>query len=136
MFLVDTAAGEIRDDDEIKAALAAEHPYGDWLHTGLLHLDGLADREHVVHTHESVSRRQQLFGYTEEELRLILTPMASTGLEPLGSMCTDTPLAVLSKKPRPLFDHFAELFAPATTPPPDPPGHRRVTSKAAHPRPS
>ncbi|MEO7288954.1 MAG: glutamate synthase central domain-containing protein, partial [Jatrophihabitantaceae bacterium] len=128
MFLVDTAAGEIRDDDEIKAALAVEHPYGDWLHAGLLNLDTLADREHVVHTHESVARRQQLFGYTEEELRIILAPMASTGLEPLGSMGTDTPLAVLSKKPRLLFDYFAELFAQVTNPPLDAIREELVTS--------
>ncbi|HEX8769052.1 MAG TPA: glutamate synthase central domain-containing protein, partial [Jatrophihabitans sp.] len=128
MFLVDTAAGEIRDDDEIKSALAAEHPYGDWLHTGLLHLDTLPDREHVVHTHESVTRRQQLFGYTEEELRVILKPMASTGAEPLGSMGTDTPLAVLSNRPRLLFDYFTELFAQVTNPPLDAIREEMVTS--------
>jgi len=128
MFLVDTAAREIRDDDEIKSALAAEHPYGDWLHAGLLHLNTLADREHFVHTHESVARRQQLFGYTEEELRVILKPMASTGGEPLGSMGTDTPLAVLSKRPRLLFDYFAELFAQVTNPPLDAIREEMVTS--------
>ncbi|MDQ1721112.1 MAG: glutamate synthase large chain, partial [Pseudonocardiales bacterium] len=128
MFLVDTAAGEIRDDDEIKSALAAEHPYGDWLDTGLLHLDALPDREHVVHTHESVTRRQQLFGCTEEELRVILKPMADTGGEPLGSMGTDTPLAVLSKRPRLLFDYFAELFAQVTNPPLDAIREEMVTS--------
>ncbi|MDQ2836408.1 MAG: glutamate synthase large subunit [Actinomycetota bacterium] len=130
MFLVDTAAGEIRDDDEIKSALAAEHPYGDWLHAGLLHLDTLADREHVVHTHESVARRQQLFGYTEEELRIILTPTATNGAEPLGSMGTDTPLAVMSKRPRLLFDYFAELFAQVTNPPLDAIREELVTSMA------
>ncbi|MDQ1745341.1 MAG: glutamate synthase large chain, partial [Pseudonocardiales bacterium] len=131
MFLVDTAAGEIRDDAEIKAALAAEHPYGDWLHTGLLHLDALPDREHVVHTHESVTRRQQLFGYTEEELRVVLKPMAETGVEPLGSMGTDTPPAVLSQRPRLLFDYFAELFAQVTNPPLDAIREEMVTSLAA-----
>ena len=130
MFLVDTAAGEIRDDDEIKSSLAAEHPYGDWLHAGLLHLDTLPDREHVVHTHESVARRQQLFGYTEEELRIILKPMASSGGEPLGSMGTDTPLAVMSKRPRLLFDYFAELFAQVTNPPLDAIREELVTSLA------
>ena len=130
MFLVDTAAGEIRDDDEIKAALAAEHPYGDWLHAGLLHLDSLPEREHVVHTHESVLRRQQLFGYTEEELRIILTPMAAAGAEPLGSMGTDTPVAALSKRPRLLFDYFAELFAQVTNPPLDAIREELVTSMA------
>ncbi|MEO6502678.1 MAG: glutamate synthase large subunit, partial [Jatrophihabitantaceae bacterium] len=131
MFLVDTAAGEIRDDDEIKSALAAEHPYGDWLHTGLLHLDTLPDREHFTHTHESVTLRQQLFGYTEEELRVIITPMAGSGGEPLGSMGTDTPLAVLSKRPRLLFDYFSELFAQVTNPPLDAIREEMVTSLAA-----
>jgi glutamate synthase (NADPH/NADH) large chain len=128
MFLVDTEVGAIREDDEIKSELAAEHPYGDWLHSGLLHLDDLQEREHVVHSHESVTRRQQLFGYTEEELRLIIKPMASTGVEPLGSMGTDTPTAFLSKRPRLLFDYFAELFAQVTNPPLDAIREELVTS--------
>ena len=76
MFLVDTDEHRIIEDDEIKAELAAEHPYDEWLHAGLIHLDDLPEREHVVHTHASVTRRQQIFGYTEEELRILLTPMA------------------------------------------------------------
>ena len=131
MFLVDTAAGEIRDDDEIKSALAVERPYGDWLHSGLLHLDTLPGREHVVRTHESVTLRQQLFGYTEEELRVIIAPMAGSGGEPLGSMGTDTPLAVLSKRPRLLFDYFSELFAQVTNPPLDAIREEMVTSLSA-----
>ena len=91
MFLVDTDEHRIIEDDEIKAELAAEHPYDEWLHAGLIHLDDLPEREHIVHTHASVTRRQQIFGYTEEELRVLLTPMASTGAEPIGSMGTDTP---------------------------------------------
>ncbi|MGX7680361.1 glutamate synthase large subunit [Jatrophihabitans sp. DSM 45814] len=128
MFLVDTAAGQIRDDDEIKSGLAAEQPYGEWLHAGLLHLNKLPSREHVVHTHESVLRRQQLFGYTEEELRIILKPMATAAGEPLGSMGTDTPLALLSKRPRLLFDYFSELFAQVTNPPLDAIREELVTS--------
>ncbi|MCW2491320.1 MAG: gltB, partial [Frankiales bacterium] len=128
MFLVDTAAGQIRDDEEIKSGLAAEQPYGEWLHSGLLHLDKLPSREHVVHTHESVLRRQQLFGYTEEELRIILKPMATAAGEPLGSMGTDTPMAVLSKRPRLLFDYFSELFAQVTNPPLDAIREELVTS--------
>jgi glutamate synthase (NADPH/NADH) large chain len=128
MFLVDTAAGTIRDDDEIKSALAAEHPYGEWLHSGLLQLDKLPSREHVVHTHDSVLRRQQLFGYTEEELRIIIKPMATVAGEPLGSMGTDTPMAVLSKRPRLLFDYFSELFAQVTNPPLDAIREELVTS--------
>ena len=91
MFLVDTDEGRIVEDDEIKAELAAEHPYDDWLHAGLLHLEDLPEREHIVHTHASVLRRQQTFGYTEEELRVLLTPMARTAAEPIGSMGTDSP---------------------------------------------
>ena len=128
MFLVDTSSGEIRDDDEIKSTLAGERPYGDWLHSGLLNLDKLPTRQHVIHTHDSVTLRQQLFGYTEEELRVILKPMATGGVEPLGSMGTDTPPAVLSKRPRLLFDYFAELFAQVTNPPLDAIREELVTS--------
>jgi glutamate synthase (NADPH/NADH) large chain len=130
MFLVDTAKGAIVDDEEIKAELAAEHPYGDWLHSGLMQLPDLPDREHVVYTHESVLRRQQTFGYTEEELRILLTPMAKAGLEPIGSMGTDTPVAVLSERPRLLFDYFSQLFAQVTNPPLDAIREELVTSLA------
>jgi glutamate synthase (NADPH/NADH) large chain len=91
MFLVDTAQGRIVDDEEVKAELAAEHPYAEWLHSGQVHLADLPAREHVVYSHESVQRRQQVFGYTEEELRILLSPMARTGAEAIGSMGTDTP---------------------------------------------
>jgi glutamate synthase (NADPH/NADH) large chain len=128
MFLVDTAAGRIVDDDELKAELAAENPYADWLHAGLMHLTDLPDREHVVYTHESVLRRQETFGFTEEELRILLTPMAKTGGEPLGSMGTDTPIAVLSDRPRLLFDYFTQLFAQVTNPPLDAIREELVTS--------
>ena len=116
MFLVDTEAGRIVSDTDIKAGLAAERPYAEWLHAGLLPLSRLAPREHVVHTHESVTRRQILFGYTEEDLRLLMAPMATNGAEPLGSMGTDTPMAGLSKRPRLLYDYFTELFAQVTNP--------------------
>ena len=76
MFLVDTDEHRIIEDEEIKGELAAEHPYDEWLHAGLIQLDDLPDREHIVHTHASVTRRQQVFGYTEEEKRVLLTPMA------------------------------------------------------------
>ncbi|MGH8861717.1 MAG: glutamate synthase large subunit, partial [Jatrophihabitantaceae bacterium] len=130
MFLVDTERGEIRSDDDVKAELATEHPYGEWLHAGLIQLGDLPPREHVVFTHESVTRRQQIFGYTEEELRLLLAPMATGAIEPLGSMGTDTPLAVLSKRPRLLFDYFTELFAQVTNPPLDAIREEMVTSLA------
>ncbi|WP_028654369.1 glutamate synthase large subunit [Nocardioides sp. J54] len=128
MFLVDTEEHRIVEDDEIKAALAEENPYGEWLHAGMIHLDDIPDREHIVHTHASVTRRQQIFGYTEEELRVILTPMANTGGEALGSMGTDTPIAALSDKPRLLFDYFSQLFAQVTNPPLDAIREELVTS--------
>jgi glutamate synthase (NADPH/NADH) large chain len=128
MFLVDTARGEILSDSDVKAELAAEHPYGEWLHAGMIHLDELPDREHVVFSHESVTRRQQIFGYTEEELRVLIAPMATIGVEPLGSMGTDTPLAALSQRPRLLFDYFTELFAQVTNPPLDAIREEMVTS--------
>ena len=130
MFLVDTAAGRIVDDAEIKSQLAAEHPYDDWLHAGLLKLPKLPEREHISYSHESVLRRQQTFGYTEEELRILLTPMASAGAEPIGSMGNDTPLAALSVRPRLLFDYFSQLFAQVTNPPLDAIREELVTSLA------
>jgi glutamate synthase (NADPH/NADH) large chain len=119
MFLIDTAQGRIIDDEEIKAGLAAAAPYGEWLEEGMVSLDELPDREHVVYSHDSVTRRQQVFGYTHEELKVIIAPMAKAGAEPLGSMGTDTPIAVLSKRPRLLFDYFQQLFAQVTNPPLD-----------------
>lgn len=132
MFLVDTAAGRIIEDEEVKAELAAAEPYGDWLDAGLVHLEELPEREHIVHTHDSVARRQQTFGYSEEELRLILEPMACMGIEPIGSMGTDTPIAVLSTRPRLLFDYFQQLFAQVTNPPLDAIREEIVTSLASH----
>ena len=128
MFLVDTAAGRIVEDEEIKASLADAEPYSDWLHAGLVHLDLLPDREHIVHPTSSVARRQQTFGYTEEELRLILSPMALAAAEPLGSMGTDTPVAALSQRPRLLFDYFQQAFAQVTNPPLDAIREEIVTS--------
>ncbi|MEY3387316.1 MAG: glutamate synthase large subunit, partial [Actinomycetota bacterium] len=128
MFLVDTVSGRIIEDDEIKNDLANSEPYQDWLHAGLVHLEELPDREHIVHTHSSVLRRQQTFGYTEEELKILLTPMAISGAEPIGSMGTDTPIAVLSKRPRLIFDYFTQLFAQVTNPPLDAIREEIVTS--------
>ncbi len=119
MFLVDTSLGRIVDDEEIKTDLAAQHPYEKWLTEGLTELSSLPDREHVVYSNDSVTRRQQMFGYTEEELKVILAPTARTGTEPLGSMGTDTPIAVLSDRSRLLFDYFQQLFAQVTNPPLD-----------------
>ncbi|MEV6794680.1 glutamate synthase large subunit [Streptomyces sp. NPDC051320] len=128
MFLVDTAEHRIIEDDEIKASLAAEQPYEEWLETGEIELEDLPEREHIVHTHASVTRRQQTFGYTEEELRVILASMARTSGEPLGSMGTDSPIAALSERPRLLFDYFTQLFAQVTNPPLDAIREELVTS--------
>jgi glutamate synthase (NADPH/NADH) large chain len=128
MFLVDTAAGRIIEDDEIKAALAAEHPYQEWLDAGVIGLDDLPDRPHVRYPHGDVVRRQLIFGYTTEDQKILMAPMAQTGGEALGSMGTDTPIAVLSDRPRLLFDYFAQLFAQVTNPPLDAIREELVTS--------
>jgi glutamate synthase (NADPH/NADH) large chain len=128
IFLVDVDAHRIVTDAEVKSTLADEHPYDEWLHAGLIRFEDLVEREHVVHSHASVTRRQQVFGYTEEELRVLLTPMAKAGAEPIGSMGTDTPIAVLSDRPRLLFDYFAQLFAQVTNPPLDAIREELVTS--------
>ncbi|WP_433263584.1 glutamate synthase large subunit [Actinosynnema sp. CS-041913] len=128
MFLVDTVEGRLVDDDEVKSRLADDLPYDEWLHAGLLELADLADREHVVQSHESVVRRQLTFGYTEEELRILLGPMAVGGMEPLGSMGTDTPVAALSQRSRLLYDYFVQNFAQVTNPPLDAIREEIVTS--------
>jgi glutamate synthase (NADPH/NADH) large chain len=108
MFLIDTKEGRIVGDEEIKSKLAEEHPYGEWLAAGMTRLSDLPDREHVIFSHDSVLRRQQMFGYTHEELKILIAPMAANAYEALGSMGTDTPLAVLSDRPRLLFDYFKQ----------------------------
>ncbi|RZS34284.1 glutamate synthase (NADPH/NADH) large chain [Herbihabitans rhizosphaerae] len=130
MFLVDTVRGRIVDDDEVKSELAALLPYDEWVHAGLLEIADLPDREHVVQSHESVLRRQITFGYTEEEVKILLTPMATAGAEPIGSMGTDTPPAALSKRPRLLYDYFKQNFAQVTNPPLDAIREEIVTSVA------
>src|SRR3984893_7450101 len=119
MFLVDTAQGRIVDDEELKADLASEHPYAEWLAAGMVNLKDLPDRKPAVSTHESVRRRQQVFGYTHEELKILVAPMARGGYEAIGSMGTDTPLAVLSERAGLVFDYFQQLFAQVTNPPLD-----------------
>ena len=128
VFLVDTDSRRILEDADVKSALAAEHPYADWLHAGLMHLDDLPDRERALTDSEELTTQQQLFGYTEEELRILLGPMARSGAEPIGSMGTDTPLAVLSDRPRLVFDYFTQLFAQVTNPPLDAIREELVTS--------
>ncbi len=131
MFLVDTAQGRIVDDDEIKAELAAAAPYERWLAENQVRLEDLPPRAMLTPQHASVVTHQRLFGYTTEELRLIVAPMARTGAEPIGSMGSDSPVAVLSARPRLLYDYFAQLFAQVTNPPLDAIREELVTSLAA-----
>ena len=128
MFLADTVTGRLIDDEEIKAEIAAAEPWGQWLADNRINLKDLPDREHVAYTKNSVSRRQRTFGYTEEELRIMLAPMAKTGAEPLGAMGSDTPIAALSDRPRLLFDYFVQQFAQVTNPPLDSIREEIVTS--------
>ena len=131
MFLVDTARGRIIADEEIKAELAAEHPYREWLESEQFHLDDLPQGPYIRMPHHRVVLRQQAFGYTYEELNMLVAPMARTGAESLGSMGTDTPIAVLSTRPRMLFDYFQQLFAQVTNPPLDAIREEVVTSLQA-----
>jgi glutamate synthase (ferredoxin) len=119
IFLVDTARGRIIDDDEIKRELAAQEPYGEWLHQHQVSLAELPERPEREPDHGAVLTRQIAFGYTHEDLRILLAPMARGGEEPIGSMGTDTSLAVLSNRPRLLYDYFKQLFAQVTNPPLD-----------------
>src|SRR2546425_6071856 len=119
IFLVDTAQGRIIDDEEIKAQLAAEHPYAEWLRDNVVSLEDLPAAPVAEPDHETVLTRQIAFGYTHEDLRILLGPMAKQGEEPVGSMGTDTALAVLSDRPRLLYDYFKQLFAQVTNPPLD-----------------
>jgi glutamate synthase (NADPH) large chain len=130
MFLVDTAQGRIVSDDEIKAELAAEHPYAQWLAEQQISFDDLPPRLPLTPQHSSVVAHQRLFGWTAEDLKVLVAPMARTGAEPIGSMGTDTPIAVLSERPRLLYDYFAQLFAQVTNPPLDAIREELVTSLA------
>jgi glutamate synthase (NADPH/NADH) large chain len=129
IFLVDTAQGRIIDDAELKHALATERPYGQWLRQHMVRLEEVPAPPHVHEPdHETVLQRQQIFGYTHEDLRILLAPMAQGGQEPVGSMGTDTSLAVLSGRPRLLYDYFKQLFAQVTNPPLDAIREELVTS--------
>jgi glutamate synthase (NADPH/NADH) large chain len=128
MFLVDTDQGRIVEDDEIKSQLASQRPYAQWVEENSITLSSLPEREHVAHSAASVQRRQRAFGYTIEELKVLLTPMADNAAEPLGAMGSDTPVAVLSTRPRLLFDYFTQMFAQVTNPPLDAIREELVTS--------
>ncbi|ACL64221.1 Glutamate synthase (ferredoxin) [Anaeromyxobacter dehalogenans 2CP-1] len=120
LFLVDTREQRIVGDDELKERIAREKPYASWLEQYTVRLDQLPKPARVIEPdHETVLRRQEVFGYTAEDVKMIVTPMATDGTEPIGSMGTDTPLAVLSEKPQPLFNYFKQLFAQVTNPPVD-----------------
>ncbi|MBQ27060.1 MAG: glutamate synthase large subunit [Nitrospiraceae bacterium] len=121
MFLVDTGQGRIINDEEIKTQIAQQKPYRKWVLTHRVSLDELPEPMNVPQPdHGTLRQRQQVFGYTVEELKMVLTPMAVTGQEAIGSMGTDTPLAVLSDRPQLLFKYFKQLFAQVTNPPIDP----------------
>jgi len=129
IFLVDTAQGRIIADDEIKEQLASEFPYADWLQAHLIAIEDLPEAPFLPPPdHQTVLRRQQAFGYTQEDVNLLLAHMAQAGEEPLGSMGTDTPLAALSQRPRLLYDYFKQLFAQVTNPPLDAIREELVTS--------
>jgi glutamate synthase (ferredoxin) len=129
IFLVDTKEGRIIADEEIKASLAKEHPYGQWLKDNLVTLEELpAGKEPAHPDHDTVTTRQFAFGYTQEDLNLIIAPMAKTAVEPIGSMGNDAPLAALSDKPKLLYNYFKQLFAQVTNPPIDSIREEIVTS--------
>jgi glutamate synthase (NADPH/NADH) large chain len=121
MFLVDTVQRRIISDAEIKKQLAARQPYAKWLEEQQVTLDKLPEPARVIASNpETLLRRQRAYGYSEEDLRMLLAPMGAKGEEPVGSMGTDTPLACLSDRPQPLFNYFKQLFAQVTNPPIDP----------------
>jgi glutamate synthase (ferredoxin) len=133
MFLVDMEQGRIIPDEEIKHNLASAKPYADWVKVNHLHLDDLPAARRSQHQEAepaTLLQRQQAFGYTYEDQQTILGPMANDGIQPLGSMGTDTPLAVLSEKPQLLYNYFKQLFAQVTNPPIDPIREEIITSTA------
>ncbi|MDP3921174.1 MAG: glutamate synthase large subunit [Candidatus Omnitrophota bacterium] len=120
MFLVDTREGRIISDEEIKTKIAAEQPYRKWLNENIIDLQELPEAPHVHGPdHKTVLLRQKAFGYTFEDLRVLMAPMAQVGVEAVGSMGNDTPLAALSNQSQPLFSYFKQLFAQVTNPPID-----------------
>jgi glutamate synthase (NADPH/NADH) large chain len=131
MFLVDTQAGRIVDDDEIKDGLARQHPYSAWLSAARIDLEDLPMRRALTPQYSRLVSFQRQFGYTEEEIRLVMEPMVKDGQEPIGAMGDDTPLAVLSRRPRLLYDYFRQLFAQVTNPPLDAIREELVTSLAS-----
>jgi glutamate synthase (ferredoxin) len=130
MFLVDTEEGRIISDAELKQRVVTERPYRQWLSANLVHFEALPDVPHNTppHDHHRTLQRQQAFGYSFEDLRVNIGPMALTGIQPIGSMGTDTPLAVLSDRPQLLYNYFKQLFAQVTNPPIDPIREELITA--------
>jgi glutamate synthase (NADPH/NADH) large chain len=126
MLLIDLEEGRIIEDEEVKASISGKHPYDEWLHEMQFKLSDLADPEQdpdaapLQNTNVSLLDRQQAFGYTQEDVQFFLEPMAQLGDDPIGSMGTDTPIAVLSRKPKLLYNYFKQNFAQVTNPPIDP----------------
>jgi glutamate synthase domain-containing protein 2/glutamate synthase domain-containing protein 1/glutamate synthase domain-containing protein 3 len=130
MFLVDTSEGRIISDEEIKLEMAAAQPYGRWLKENLIHFDALPNvpEQEPTPNHQATLQHLQAFGYSFEDLRINIGPMAQNGIQPVGSMGTDTPLAVLSDQPQLLYNYFKQLFAQVTNPPIDPIREELITS--------
>ena len=130
MFLVDTSEGRIISDEEIKQEMAAAQPYRKWLKENLVHFDALPNvpEQQLTPNHQATLQRLQTFGYNFEDLRINIGPMAQNGIQPVGSMGTDTPLAVLSDQPQLLYNYFKQLFAQVTNPPIDPIREELITS--------
>jgi glutamate synthase domain-containing protein 2/glutamate synthase domain-containing protein 1/glutamate synthase domain-containing protein 3 len=129
IFLIDTKQGRIVDDNEIKRDLVQQRPWKDWLEENLIELDSLPTPSGIhVPNHETLRERQHAFGYTNEDLKLLMMPMITSGAEAIGSMGTDTPLACLSDRPVLLYNYFKQLFAQVTNPPLDAIREEMVTS--------
>ena len=133
MLLVDTVQGRVIDDDELKEYYASKQPYGEWLDSNLVRLKDLKIPNIKVeeHGYEERQRLQKAFGYTYEDVMTSILPMAKNGSESIAAMGTDSPLAVLSKEPQPLFNYFKQLFAQVTNPPIDAIREEIVTSTTA-----
>ena len=134
MLLVDTVKGELIDDDELKEKYATKQPYGEWLDNNLVQLHDLKipNKKVPVHTKEERARLQKAFGYTYEDFKTSILPMALNGSEQIGAMGIDTPLAVLSNNHQPLFNYFKQLFAQVTNPPIDSIREKVVTSTTVY----
>ncbi|MCK8480474.1 glutamate synthase large subunit [Psychroserpens algicola] len=120
MFLVDMNEGRIVNDEEIKEEIASRHPYRQWLDDNLIHLRDISAKKGPIHYDEiDLKKREIVFGYTQEDLNTIIRPMAQLGKEPIGSMGSDAPIAILSERPQLIYNYFKQLFAQVTNPPLD-----------------